>query len=150
MIKVGDKVKYTDESLHINPDVFVVKTLHEEEEDLFTLHEEEDHFVDEKESLRTISWVKLVEESVVEYEDGWTLNEGKAEIPPDAKTLKDNTGDVVAFKKVRGPFIKEFVAFVGKTVKGTNYCLSHSRFGRHKIKVVFVETDGVLTDVRLG
>lgn len=44
-------------------------------------------------------YLELAEPAPV-YEEGWTLNDGKVEVPEDAKTLKADDGDdVVAFKR---------------------------------------------------
>jgi len=137
MIKPGDKVSYLSGPL--KKEIYTVKFV----------YYDSDSFIDQRGTVRTLSWVKLVGPAP-EYEEGWTLNEGKVEIPPDAKTLKDDTGDVVAFKKIKKPVVKEYVRFAGKNLAADTYETTRYISSNYQYKIIFVETDGVLTDVRLG
>jgi len=108
-------------------------------------------FKDEVYNTESSVWVYSNSvELVPEYEAGWKLNDGTTEIPSNAKTLKDDTGEVVAYKLVRKPVIKEYVRYY--TVEGRCYD-AETLLAANKLKlankVVFVERDGQLTDVRL-
>jgi hypothetical protein len=95
------------------------------------------------------TWVfKSSVEPVVQYEDGWRLNDGKVEIPSDAKTIKDSLGDIVAFKLVKKPVVKEYVRYTGFVNYSGTYETSSIASSTFKHKIIFVETGGVLTDIR--
>ena len=135
MFKPGDKVRRKDGNFF---KVVTIDKLHTSHENSYWLKE-------------TDSWIQgYMIEHAIKYEDGWTLNDGKVEIPSDAKVLKDDTGDVVAFKKVEKPVVKEYVRFAGKNLAADTYETTQSISSKYQYKIIFIETDGVLTDVRLG
>lgn len=82
------------------------------------------------------------------YEDEWVLNVGQG-VPSDAKTICDTTGDVVAFKCVKKPEVKELVRWMGRGQLEPTYFGSVAQCHFYKHKVIFTEIDGVLTNVRL-
>jgi hypothetical protein len=85
----------------------------------------------------------------VKYEDSWTLNDGRVTVPDDAKVLKDDTGDVVAFKKVKKPVGKEYVRYAGKDKPFDRYNTTGVKDKMYKHKIIFKEVDGELVEVRL-
>ena len=78
------------------------------------------------------------------YEDSWNLNDGVVEIPSGAKVLRDDTGDIVAFKRVKHPVVVEYKRYYAKL----GQCYSKKNSLTNKA-VIFTEIDGVLDSVRL-
>lgn len=135
--KPGDTVRYSKESSdRFGLAVYTVKSIVND----FTL-------VTKDNLQRTICLLELVE-AAPEYEAGWQLNNGKAPIPEDAKVLKDDTGDIVAFKLVKRPVVKTYFRWAGKQFG--QYATVGNPQINYSYKIIFTETDGVLTDVRLG
>ena len=92
---------------------------------------------------RTTDWLELVE-PVKGYEAGWSLNDGLVKIPEGAKVLKDDTGDIVAFKLVKRPVIVEHKRYYSKL----GQCYSDRSILTTRV-VIFTEIDGVLESVRM-
>ena len=72
------------------------------------------------------------------------MNDGLTPIPRTAKVLKDDSDDIVAYKLVKAPVVKEFKRYYSD--RGACY---NNRHVSTTAVVVFTEIDGVLTDVRL-
>lgn len=112
--KVGDRVRYK-ESAFLSGQEEVVKGL--------------DPFGPNTVLFEGGGWdssrlLKLVEPAPV-YEEGWTLNDGKVEIPDDAKTLKEGD-DVVAFKRR----IKPSVSYINVYKNTLGHLYPHDRLVR--------------------
>jgi len=86
----------------------------------------------------------------VQYEDDWVLVTKGVTVPEDADVVKSDAGYVVAFRPVKKPKVVEYVRYAGKSY-GNDYYSTSGTYGTntYKHKIIFVETDGVLTDVRL-
>lgn len=89
----------------------------------------------------------------VGYEEDWILVRGGITVPPDADVVKSEAGHVVAFRPVKRPKVVEHRE---KMYKSTGSLFNGYFSRRYDVNidrpscgtVTYVETDGVLTDVR--
>lgn len=142
MFKVGDKVVKVDGSKFYSGNTVV--TISKIERGIYY----NQYWFKETGTWLPEDYIKLYQPAPT-YEDGWTLNNGKVDIPADAKTLKDETGDIVAFKKVKAPVVREIVKYVAPSSNLQGLSHTDGRYADTTYKLIYTVTDGELTGVRL-
>jgi len=85
-------------------------------------------------------------ELVADYEDDWVLVKSGVTVPEGADVSLSQAGHVVAFRPLKKPRVVEYIRYAGR---GSNtYATSAWKNESYPNKIVFIETDGVLTDIR--